>query len=151
MQKILIIDDESHILLMLKKMLGRAGYEIELAGNGKEGLDIFKRSQPDLVITDIIMPEKEGLETIREMRKTKKDLKIIAMSGGGKVSADSYLDIARIFGANKIIAKPFTKVEMVSAVIELLGSGEPARGRKDATGTGLEKEEGRENSGYNDQ
>ena len=121
MQKILIIDDESHILLMLKKMLERAGYEIDLAANGVEGIKLFKESRADLVITDIIMPEKEGLETIREMRRIKSDLKIIAMSGGGKVSADNYLEIAKIFGAARVIAKPFTKLEMVTAVQELMG------------------------------
>ena len=76
MQKILIIDDEPHILLMLKKMLERVGYEIEIATSGIEGIKLFKESGPDLVITDIIMPEKEGLETIREMRRIKSDLKI---------------------------------------------------------------------------
>ena len=120
MQKILIIDDEPHILLMLKKMLERVGYEIEIATNGVEGIRLFKESGSDLVITDIIMPEKEGLETIREMRRIKSDLKIIAMSGGGKVSADNYLQIARIFGAAESIAKPFTQEEMVSAVQSLL-------------------------------
>ena len=120
MQKILIVDDEPHILLMLKKMLEPSGYEIDLAANGVEGIELFKKSAEDLVITDIIMPEKEGLETIREMRRIKPDLKIIAMSGGGKVSADNYLEIARIFGASKIISKPFTKQEMITAVQELM-------------------------------
>ncbi len=142
MQKILIIDDEPHILLMLKKMLERVGYEIEIATNGIEGIKLFKESGSDLVITDIIMPEKEGLETIREMRRIKSDLKIIAMSGGGKVSADNYLQIARIFGAAKSIAKPFTQKEMVSAVQSLLG-GEGANEdplMKDSPGAGLEQE-----------
>ena len=124
MQKILIIDDESHILLMLKKMLERAGYEIEIAASGTEGIELFKKSRADLVITDIIMPEKEGLETIREMRRIKSDLKIIAMSGGGKVSADNYLEIAKIFGASKAIAKPFTQKEMILAVKSLLGGSD---------------------------
>ena len=142
MQKILIIDDEPHILLMLKKMLERVGYEIEIATSGVEGIKLFKESGSDLVITDIIMPEKEGLETIREMRRIKSDLKIIAMSGGGKVSADNYLQIARIFGAAKSIAKPFTQKEMVSAVQSLLG-GESANENsqmKDSPGAGLEQE-----------
>ena len=121
MNKILIIDDEHHILLMLKKMLERNGFEVDLAANGNEGLDLFKKSPSDLVITDIIMPEKEGLETIREMRRLRSDLKIIAMSGGGKVSADNYLEIAKIFGASKVMEKPFSQQEMVSAVKELLG------------------------------
>jgi DNA-binding response OmpR family regulator len=122
MTRILIIDDEPHILLMLKKMLEQSGYEVDLAANGVEGIELFRRSNADVVITDIIMPEKEGLETIREMRRIKQDLKIIAMSGGGKVSADNYLEIAKIFGASRVISKPFTKSEMVSAVRELLES-----------------------------
>ena len=122
MHRILIIDDEPHILLMLKKMLERAGYEIDLASNGKEGLALFQNKPSDLVITDIIMPEKEGLETIREMRRIQSELKIIAMSGGGKISAENYLETAKIFGASRIIEKPFSQQDMVSAARELLGS-----------------------------
>jgi len=142
MQKILIIDDEPHILLMLKKMLEQSGYEIDLAANGNEGIELFRKSAADLVITDIIMPEKEGLETIREMRRLRPDLKIIAMSGGGKVSADNYLEIAKIFGASRAAAKPFTNKEMVSAVQELMQGGsegnDPFPGKPKQTG--LEKE-----------
>lgn len=123
MQRILIIDDEPHILLMLKKMLERAGYEIDLASNGVEGLQLFNRTPADLVITDIIMPEKEGLETIREMKRYHPGLKIIAMSGGGKISAENYLETAKIFGASRIIEKPFTQQDMVSTVQELLSGG----------------------------
>ena len=122
MHKILIIDDEPHILLMLKKMLERAGYEVDLASNGKEGLHLFQSKPSDLVITDIIMPEKEGLETIREMRRIQSGLKIIAMSGGGKISAENYLKTAKIFGASRIIEKPFSQQHMVSTVNELLSS-----------------------------
>jgi len=120
MKRILIIDDETNILLMLKKMLERAGYEIDLASNGEEGLRLFRNAPSDLVITDIIMPEKEGLETIREMRKMQPEMKIIAMSGGGKISADNYLETAKIFGASRIMEKPFTQQAMVSTVKELL-------------------------------
>jgi len=148
MYKILIIDDETHILFMLKKMLERSGYETELATNGVEGIELFKKSKPDLIITDIIMPEKEGLETIREMRRLKSDLKIIAMSGGGKVSADNYLMIAKIFGASRIMYKPFAVKEMLAAVRELLGdessdeSGDDKNAFKANPGlSGLEKEQ----------
>ena len=120
MKRILIIDDEPHILLMLKKMLEKAGYEIDLASNGVEGLDLFSKRPSDLVITDIIMPEKEGLETIRAMTRILPELKIIAMSGGGRLSASNYLETALIFGASKIIEKPFSQQQMVSAVKELL-------------------------------
>ena len=124
MAKILVIDDEPHILLMVKKMLERAGYEVDLASNGSEGLRLFEGVDPDLVITDIIMPEKEGLETIREMRRRNKELKIIAMSGGGKISADNYLETAKIFGAARLIEKPFSQKVLMSYVEELLGPGE---------------------------
>lgn len=120
MKKILIIDDEHYILMMLKKMLERAGYEVDLASNGNEGLDLFRKSPSDLVITDIIMPEKEGLETIREMKRMQPQMKIIAMSGGGKISAENYLETAKIFGASRIIEKPFNQKTMVSSVKELL-------------------------------
>ena len=123
MQKILIIDDEPHILMMLKKMMEKAGYDIDLASNGHEGMKMFQKSPSDLVITDIIMPEKEGLETIREMKRIQPELKIIAMSGGGKISAENYLETASIFGANRVIQKPFTQKEMVTAVNELMVAG----------------------------
>lgn len=142
MQRILIIDDDHHILLMIKKMLERAGFEVDLASNGVEGLELFQRIQADLVITDIIMPEKEGLETIREMKRLQPELKIIAMSGGGKISADNYLETAKIFGASMVLEKPFSQKTMILAVSDLLGL--PSVDNNDAgTGmldNGLEKE-----------
>ena len=83
MRKILIIDDEPYILLMLKKMLEKAGYEVDLAANGQQGMELFEKDQADLVITDIIMPDKEGLEIILEMKKQRPDLKIIAPGDRG--------------------------------------------------------------------
>ena len=124
MERILVIDDEPHILLMVKKMLERAGYEVDLASNGSEGLRLFSKLRPGLVITDIIMPEKEGLETIREMRRISSDLKIIAMSGGGKISADNYLETAKIFGASRLIEKPFSQKQLLTYVEELVGTGQ---------------------------
>ena len=124
MERILVIDDEPHILLMVKKMLERAGYEVDLASNGSEGLRLFNKLRPALVITDIIMPEKEGLETIREMKRISSDLKIIAMSGGGKISADNYLETAKIFGASRLIEKPFSQKQLLTYVEELVGPGQ---------------------------
>ena len=120
MRKVLIIDDEPYILLMLKKMLEKAGYEVDLASNGKEGLDLFGKNAADLVITDIIMPDKEGLEIILEMKKQRPDLKIIAISGGGRISPESYLECAAHFGASRVFQKPFKQKELVSAVNELI-------------------------------
>jgi len=122
MKRILIIDDEPDILMMLKKMLERAGFEVDLAVNGESGMQLFISQSADLVITDIIMPEKEGLEIIREMKQLKPDLKIIAISGGGRLSADSYLGTAKMFGADRVFQKPFRQAELIAAVTELSGS-----------------------------
>lgn len=122
MGKILIIDDEPYILLMLKKMLERAGYEVDLASNGREGMDLFEKDSADLVITDIIMPDKEGLELILEMKRRRPGLKIIAMSGGGRISPESYLECASHFGAERVFQKPFRQKEMVSAVRDLVSA-----------------------------
>lgn len=144
MQKILIIEDDHHILLMMKKMLDNKDFEITLASNGKEGLEIFKKNTFDLVITDIIMPEKEGLETIREMKRARSHLKIIAMSGGGKISADNYLETAKIFGASKLLEKPFTRQQLVTAVEEIMAEspGSDQNKAENHPGTGLEQENG---------
>lgn len=146
MQRILLVDDDHHILLMIKKMLERAGYEVDLASNGNQGLELFQKLPADLVITDIIMPEKEGLETIREMKRLRPELKIIAMSGGGKISADNYLETAKIFGASMVLEKPFSQHTMVSAVNKLLGrpKEDKPNGGKGLSEGGLEEEKGRQ-------
>lgn len=122
MSKILIIDDEPYILLMLKKMLEKAGYEVDLASNGRQGLELFQKDSADMVITDIIMPDKEGLEIIMEMKQTHPDLKIIAISGGGRISPESYLECAKHFGAARVFQKPFRQKELMLAVRELMAS-----------------------------
>lgn len=120
MSKILVLDDELSILLMIKKMLEKAGYEVVVASNGKEGMRLFERDKPDMVITDIIMPEKEGLETIFELRRMHPDLKIIAISGGGRISPDGYLPGAKLLGANMVFQKPLVQKEFLAAVASLL-------------------------------
>jgi DNA-binding response OmpR family regulator len=120
MSKILVLDDEPSILLMIKKMLEKAGYEVIIASNGKEGMRLFDKEKPDMVITDIIMPEKEGLETIFELRRMHPDLKIIAISGGGRISPDGYLPGAKLLGANMVFQKPLVQKEFLAAVASLL-------------------------------
>ena len=120
MSRVLVIDDEPYNLLMLKKMFEKEGYEVDIAINGDEGIRMFSKYPADIVITDIVMPEKEGLETIREFKQTNPDLKIIAISGGGRIDSKEYLDSARLFGAARIFRKPFKQREMVNAVHELL-------------------------------
>jgi DNA-binding response OmpR family regulator len=120
MAKILVFDDEPSILLMIKKMLEKAGHEVDIALNGKDGMEQFERNRPDLVITDIIMPEKEGLETILELRKRYPALKIIAISGGGRVGPDGYLPSAKLLGADMVFQKPLVQKEFMKAVSILL-------------------------------
>ena len=121
MAKIIVIDDEPYILLMLKKMLEKEGHIVDIATNGVEGLDLYHQHGADLIITDIVMPEKEGLETIINLRSENPQLKIIAISGGGRVDSREYLHSAKLLGAEKIFQKPFQKDEIVQAVNELLG------------------------------
>jgi CheY-like chemotaxis protein len=120
MAKILVLDDEYSILLMLKKMLEKEGHEVDIALNGREGLLLFEKDKPDMLITDIIMPEKEGLETIFELRQKHPDLKIIAISGGGRIGPDGYLPGAKLLGANAVFAKPLVPKEFIKTVEDLL-------------------------------
>lgn len=124
MAKILVIDDEPSILLMIKKMLEKAGHEVDMALNGREGMELFEENKPDLLITDIIMPEKEGLETIFELRRKYPELKIIAISGGGRIGPEEYLPGAKLLGANMVFQKPLDQKEFMKAVSLLLNETE---------------------------
>lgn len=126
MAKIILIDDEPSILLMLKKMLEKAGHEVDTASNGNEGIILFEKNKYDLLITDIIMPEKEGMETIIEAHKKYPGLKIIAISGGGRISPEGYLPGAKHLGANMVFQKPLVQKEFLEAVAVLLND---AKGR----------------------
>ncbi len=119
MKRILLIDDDQAFLRPLELILRRAGYEVQTANNGTVGLRLFRQESADLVITDLIMPEKEGLETIMALRQIQPDLKIIAMSGGGRVQAGDYLVVAEQLGATRILGKPFTREELLEMVGEL--------------------------------
>ncbi|MDY6987588.1 MAG: response regulator [Thermodesulfobacteriota bacterium] len=119
--RILVVDDDVQIREMLRQLLERAGYEVAEAPDGRQGIRLYRQEPADLVITDIIMPEKEGLETIRELRRDFPDVKILAISGGGRVLADEYLRLAKQFGAERTLAKPFDQKELLEAVHELVG------------------------------
>ena len=122
MAKILVIDDDPSILTMLKKMLEREGYEVDIACNGSEGLDKIEDSPPDLLITDIVMPEKEGMELIFYLRRKKPELKIIAISGGGRFNYEGYLTSAKYLGADLVFQKPLIHKEFVQAVSDLINT-----------------------------
>ena len=120
MATILIIDDEKAILGFLKERLMGEGFNVLTASDGKEGINLFNCNQVDLVVTDIIMPDKDGFVTIMELKKICPDIKIIAMSGGGRGLPEYYLDTAKGFGAKYTFEKPFKTSELVEAVHELL-------------------------------
>jgi len=120
MNPILIIDDDIEILSVLRLILEREGYDVLAASDGKEGLKLCRQQRVDLVITDLVMPEKEGVETIMELRRDFPHVKIIAMSGGGSIAPENYLHMAQMLGAQRTLRKPFTPNEMLEAVRELV-------------------------------
>jgi CheY-like chemotaxis protein len=122
MLRILVIDDDAGIRRMLHMALESMGYAVSEAGDGKEGLALFAKHPADLVITDLVMPGKEGIETIRTLRKGHPHLKIIAMSGGSLTHSSDNLKMAKSLGANAAFSKPFTMAELAKVITGLLGS-----------------------------
>jgi len=118
--RILIIEDDVGVRDFLESLLERAGYETVTAANGKEGVDVFATSPVDLVITDIIMPEKDGIETIMDMKRLNPALKVIAISGGGRSEPEDYLHSARLLGADRTVRKPFNNEDILQSVRALL-------------------------------
>ena len=120
MLKILIIDDEAPVRKLLKKLFEKNNYEVLEAANGIQGIKLFNEQHPDLIISDLIMPEKEGLETIREIKKSNPDVPIIAISGGGLADPKIYLNIARNLGAVRTFSKPIDNEILLSTIKEIL-------------------------------
>ncbi|MDY6904237.1 MAG: response regulator [Thermodesulfobacteriota bacterium] len=120
MAHILIIDDEDQIRMMLRHWFENEGYTVTVAANGEEGLERQRENPADLIITDLIMPEKEGIETIIELKDANPNIKIIAMSGGGRSNPHGYLDMARELGAVQTFHKPIRKAELLAAVNQFL-------------------------------
>ena len=118
MERILVIDDDAQVRGFVEEALRRAGYEVVCTENGIRGLQAFKEKPFDLVITDLFMPEKEGCETIMELRRHARDVKIIAISGGYR-QADC-LPIAKQLGARVTLQKPVPTKELLAAVREVL-------------------------------
>ena len=104
-------------------MLERAGYEVLEAPDGRVGMRVFREEQAHLVITDIVMPEKEGLETIMTLRREFPDVKIVAVSGAGRLGPQDYLHMAKVLGVQHTFSKPFEMRQMLDAVRKLTGVG----------------------------
>jgi DNA-binding response OmpR family regulator len=119
-KKILVIDDDTLVRDTIERILERKGYSVLVAADGVRGLRMFHSEQPDLVITDIIIPEKEGLQTIREIRGEQPDAKIIAISGGSRIGNMDFLSIAGELGATEIIPKPFDPADLLSMISRCL-------------------------------
>ena len=120
MIRILLVDDDEQFRSMLSESLRRAGYEVTEARDGSEGIRLYRDHPTDLIITDLIMPEKEGLETIQEYRMDYPEAKIIAISGGSRNASFDYLKMAKALGAQRVVAKPFPRQEILDAVTQVL-------------------------------
>jgi len=121
-ERILFVDDEPVLANMGQQILESLGYDVDIRTGSIEALELFK-AQPDrfdLIITDIIMPEKEGIEVIMELKKDFPDVKIIAISGGGQIDAEEYLHMAKMLGAKFTFIKPFERQELLDAVKEMV-------------------------------
>ncbi|MFQ5722487.1 MAG: response regulator [Candidatus Aminicenantales bacterium] len=120
MKAILIIEDDDQIRALLRQILEREGYQVFDAPDGKKGISLYRQQLPDLVITDLVMPEKEGIETIIELKRNYPRVKIIAISGGGKVIPEIYLEMAEKLGAACTIKKPFQREDVLDAIHQIL-------------------------------
>jgi DNA-binding NtrC family response regulator len=118
MARILVIEDDADVQALMRDVLSESGHLVFLANDGREGPSRYRHERPDLVITDIFMPERNGLDVILELAPT--HAKIIAMSGGGDLDRSDHLDDAIYFGACRGLAKPFTANALISAVDEAL-------------------------------
>jgi two-component system, cell cycle response regulator CpdR len=122
MPGVLIVEDDKELREMLKMSLLRSGFTVMEAENGKDAIAHFKPLVTDLVVTDLIMPEEDGLKVVIKLRELKPSIRIIAISGGGKVGPGSYLNLAKALGADAIYSKPFSIKDLISKIENLLDS-----------------------------
>lgn len=125
MTSILLVDDDDLSRGAVHKMLERNGYIVHSTGIGQEALDHYRTQPSNLVITDLIMPDLDGLEVIQQLRRIDPTVRVLAISGGGRVDAEEYLSVARKFGAVEVLPKPFTGQELKQAVDKALNLGAP--------------------------
>ncbi len=120
MERILVVEDDNSVRKLLGRILSMEGYSVEEAASAPEALKIIRSAPPPLVITDLLMPDQDGLELIMEIRRSGADLKIIAISAGGRIGPATYLELAKKLGADRAITKPFQPETLLRAVRELL-------------------------------
>jgi two-component system, chemotaxis family, chemotaxis protein CheY len=121
MPSVLVVDDQDQVRQLIRETLEQAGYKVEEARDGKEGLARYRARSMDLVIMDILMPDQDGLETIMTLRREFPDIRIIAMTGGGDtIGGPNFLDVAKLLGARRTLQKPFElKVLLDTVAAEL--------------------------------
>lgn len=120
MARVLVIEDERNLREIVCAILQNAGHEVMEASDGSEITDLLQDTSLDLVLTDILMPEQEGIQTICQLRRDNPELKIIGMSGGGMEGPEHYLDMAKEFGADQTLQKPFNKEKLLKTVNAVL-------------------------------
>ena len=125
MTAILVVDDQKELRAVVRRVLTEAGYEVAEAEDGDAALAAFRASPPALVITDIVMPGKAGIEVIATMKREHPEVKVLAISGGGRAHVMDFLAIARKVGADAALEKPFRKSDLLARVAELLGPQTP--------------------------
>lgn len=122
---ILIVDDDVAVSRTLSLILTKAGYRVSTASDGRKGFELLASGGFDLVLTDIIMPELDGIETIRRIRQDYPDLRVIAMSGGGQIDKADFLHMAQVLGADRVLEKPVRSTQLLEVVNAALS--EPTR------------------------
>ena len=124
MARILVIDDEPHLRILLESFLLLDGHEVDLAVNGSEGMKLIERNTYDLVLTDVVMPEKDGLEVLMELKGRVPRIRIIVISGGGeRLNIKELLNMARLLGADRVLSKPLDFTTLLAVVKEVLEIG----------------------------
>jgi len=125
MARILVIDDDDDVRSVIRRVLQTDGHDVVEAADGKAGMKLFRESPADLVVTDLFMPEQEGLETIRELRRSSKDTKILVVTGSPPGGPFDFRAHATLLGAGATLNKPFTREELLGAVHAILGTQSP--------------------------
>lgn len=117
---VLLIEDDLTLLSSMAAHLSAEGAEVSAAADGRVGLARFMSGRPDVVVTDIVMPEREGLETIMEMKSARPDVRVLAISGGGRSGATPFLTLAKRLGADDVLAKPFRGAQLAGRIATLV-------------------------------
>ncbi len=117
MARILVVDDEAMLRGVVRKMLERNGHEVFDAADGELGMEAYRRLLTDIVITDIVMPNKNGIQLIIDLKEEYPSVRLIAMSGGARTSERDFLEVAKQYGVRQVLHKPFSRAELEAAVV----------------------------------